>query len=193
MIVFLWESKVRFPFVYLDSSHAIRSGDIKIEQISRKHLKKSPQTFERILDQMKSNSLNDNLYYEKLVWLKSKQKISSLITMETFNPILLNNSSNTTFLFGKGLPHDPSNMVFWNENVDFKLYNAAAMLISNAKCIIADADFFALSVGRELQKYISSICTLIVSTSNTNTPKIDGTYIKCKLSSIELVRHLSFL
>lgn len=193
MIVFLWESKVRFPFVYLDSSHAIRSEDIKIEQISRKHLKKSPQTFERILDQMKSNSLNDNLYYEKLVWLKSKQKISSLITMETFNPILLNNSSNTTFLFGKGLPHDPSNMVFWNENVDFKLYNAAAMLISNAKCIIADADFFALSVGRELQKYISSICTLIVSTSNTNTPKIDGTYIKCKLSSIELVRHLSFL
>lgn len=191
--MFLWESKVRFPFVYLDSSHAIRSGDIKIEQISRKYLKKSPQTFERILDQMKSNSLNDNLYYEKLVWLKSKQKISSLITMETFNPILLNNSSNTTFLFGKGLPHDPSNMVFWNENVDFKLYNAAAMLISNAKCIIADADFFALSVGRELQKYISSICTLIVSTSNTNTPKIDGTYIKCKLSSIELVRHLSFL
>ena len=67
------------------------------------------------------------------------------------------------------------------------------MLISNAECIIADADFFALSVGRELQKYISSICTLIVSTSNTNTPKIDRTYIECKLSSIELVRHLSFL
>ena len=193
MAVCQWESQVRFPFFYLDSSHAIRSGDIKIEQISRKHLKKFPQTFEPILDQMRTNSLNDNLYYEKLIWLKTKQKISSLITMETFNPILLNHSSNTTFLFGKGLPHDTSNMVFWNENVDFKLYNAAAMLISNAECIIADADFFALSVGRELQKYISSICTLIVSTSNTNTPKIDRTYIECKLSSIELVRHLSFL
>ena len=193
MVVCHWESQVRFPFVYLDSSHIIRSGEMEIKQMTRKQLRKTHQTFERIFAQMKLNSLNANLYYEKLVFLKAQQKLSTLITMETFNPIVLDNALNTIFLFGKALSHNYNNIVFWGENVNFNLYNAAAMSISNAECIIADADFFTLSVGRELQKYISSTCTLIVSTSNTNMPKIDGTYIECELPSIELVHHLSFL
>lgn len=188
-----WKSQIKFPFVYLDSSHIIRSGNLNIERISRKFIKKYPQTSQQILYQLESDSINDNLYYEKLAELKRQGKISSLITMETFNPILLKNASNTVFLFGKAIPHEYSNMVFWNENVDFRLYNTAAMLISNAKCIIADADFFTLSVGTELQKYVPSECTLIVSASSINISKIDGNYMKCGLPSMDIIHYLSFL
>lgn len=191
--MYSWEKQIQFPFVYLDSSHIMRSGNSKIEQISRKFLKKYPQISKQILSQIELSSLKDNLYYEKLIRLKKQKKISYLITMEAFNPILIQDSIDTIFLFGKVFQNKFDHITFWGDEIDFKLYNTAAMLIANAECVIADADFFKLSIGKKLREYIPSRCAFMISASSTSLPKSDSDYIECDLPSKEMISYLFFL
>lgn len=151
------------------------------------------------LEKLKTYSQYDSKYYEQLKILQKEHKISSLITYETVNEAICNDSTNQITLFGT-LKHLQDNafkkdnknkLILWEDNVDIRIYNQAALIITQANCIIADPCFFKVSVGISLINYISTKCKLIVLGNEIINIPCDTCDTKYLISPHDFIEHLS--
>lgn len=67
--------------------------------------------------------------------------------------------------------------------MDFETFNKAAITIANAQCIIADAAFFRVSVGRSLAEYIMTGWPFLTASADVKEIEIEGNYILCEFPS----------
>lgn len=165
-----------YPFVYLDSSFLQRTNNRNAQKLSRNLLIKNPLRFKSILDDLIAASKDDAPYYDAIIELQKKGVISNVITFEALNPALALRSPSVISLFGNifytlsttnsQLSDSYSDLVLWGENVNSKKYFSAAMIIMNSQCVVADAEFMSLSVGKGLVQYITSSCTFYVVCAN---------------------------
>lgn len=187
-----------FPFVYLDSSYLYRTNNSVAQKLSRTMLTKNPKRFRFLLEEITAAAKADYPYYDGVMCLLRKKLISTLVTYEATNPALATCSNKIIQLFGRIsadefiVPSRPfelvDDVVLWGEEVKTKTYYAAAMAIAESTCIVADANFFSLSVGIDLAKYIKSDCVLILLSSNQPESVLGGNYIDCKLPPKEFIR-----
>lgn len=200
MKVFQWQSKITYPFTYLDSSYVLRSQKFNTEIITREFYKKHPEQCKKILKEIQLESQEDNDYYEQIEELQLKGRLSTLVTMETFNYDIQGKRPNQIALFGSlnnskqldiSYGWDLEGVVLWEESVDFKTFSKAAIAIANAECIIADAAFFRVSVGKSLAEYIMTGCNFIIASTDLKEIEIEGNYILCELPPNDVIKYLS--
>ena len=164
--------------------------------------KKHPERCKKILNEMQLASQEDNEYYKQIEGLQQKGRLSTFITMETLNSSIQVERPNQIALFGTlnnskliytSNQHDwdLEGVVLWEESVDFKTFNKAAIAIANAECIIADAAFFQVSTGKSLAEYIMTGCHFLIASSDVKEIGIEGNYILCELSPNDLIKYLS--
>lgn len=200
--MFHWQSEIIYPFIYLDSSFALRSQEINTEILTRKFSKKHPERCKKIFKELQLESQKDNDYYKQIEELQRNGRLSTFITMETLNSFVQVNRPNQITLFGtvnNSGQIDISNqqdwnfesVVLWGESVDFKTFNKAAIAIANAECIIADAAFFRISAGKSLAEYITTGCHFLIASTDVKKIEIEGNYLQCELLPNDLIKYLS--
>lgn len=200
--VLQWQSEIVYPFIYLDSSFILRSQEINTEILTRKFSRKNPEKCKKILKELQLESQNDNDYYKKIDQLQQNGRLSTFITMETLNSYVQVSRPNQIALFGT--VNNPAqinitnqqdwnleNTVLWEESVDFKTFNKAAIAIANAKCVIADAAFFQISAGRSLAEYITTGCHFLIASTDIKKIKMGSNYLQCELPPKVLIEYLS--
>lgn len=198
-----WQSKISYPFVYLDSSSILRDCAFHKEEYTRQAFKRNPVKFYSMLKNAQQVSLKDNKYYDTISTLLLNQRISMLITMETLSPCVLSDDKRVIHLFGeisstsKGnnsldeFKHkEIDNLVLWNESTEIKKYNNAAMTLVNANCVVADASFFQVSIGISLADYIRSETPIIISAIERVEINIGDNYTMCGLPPNEMIKCL---
>lgn len=158
---------LKYPFVYLDSSFLLRSNKYHSQIFNRKYANKHNESFLSTLNKLKADSDVDSEFYNQIMYLQQVNIISTLITYETCNRILFNNSFKQVSLFGSVIRATESidcndGLILWDEEVNYKNYNTAAISIAEATCIVADPIFFEINVGKALSQYISINCKVIL-------------------------------
>lgn len=192
---------IKFPFVYLDSSTLLRSSEITIESFTRKQAIKHPQEFLKELNQLKEMSQKYKQYYKDIVLLQRCKIISTLITYETINEVILNNNMDQIALFGTiqdlnlcltflQQDNETKELILWGEAVDIKTYNQAALSIAQAECVVVDPYFMELSVGKSLINYISSTCKIILLGIEIVDLPLDNKYTRLNIIPEEFFTNL---
>ena len=193
-------SKEAIPFVYLDSSSLLRCGNYEARMFTRQSFKKNPVKYTHVFQEMWKFSLEDSAYYKNIIKLIDSKRITKLITMETFNPCIQNDSENTIKLFGTAIVEGLTNsddfnseslksLTLWGESISFKTYNSAALTIADAKCVVADPAFFLISVGLSLMDYVKSTVPLFILSSGKKIEIEGDNCIKCELSPKDFINH----
>ena len=164
--------ELTFPFVYLDSSFLHRTNNVAVQKLTRNLLTKNSQRFHALLDELIVASKADYSYYERIIHLQQENVISTVVTYEALNSALAVHSPSVISLFGNinnTLPisslrpsYSFEDLVLWDENVKVKPYIAAAIAILNSSCVVADAAFLSLSIGRSLAQYVTSDCVFCI-------------------------------
>lgn len=189
-----------FPFVYLDSSYLYRANSSVAQKLTRTTLAKNPRRFCMLLEEVVDAAKADYRYYDGVISLQRKKIISTLVTYEATNPALTACSKEIIQLFGRISVDDfiassrqlefADDVVLWGETVKTNTYYAAATAIADSTCIVADANFFSLTVGWDLANYIKSDCVFILLSSNKPERFLGENYIDCKLSPKEFIQLL---
>lgn len=184
------DQKINCPLVYLDSSNILRTPKSNLEFLTRQFAAKYPQKFHDTLAKIKTSSEYDNEYYWQINELLHQGKIFTLITLETANEMILKHNSQIIALLGKMQTSEEDNLVLWGENVAIKTYHRAAMSIVNALCIVADVNFFKISVGRSLLKYVPTECGFYILSTETVRPPMETDYVVCELTPKKFIQQL---
>lgn len=160
--------KLQYPFVFVDSSHAFRTSCNNVKKLTRKLMKKAPQSFWSLIEEIENSSSEDTPYYEQIILLQKKGVISSLITCEAANQILIDSPTDVIHVFGtinslrsrnKDLnKSELSDLVLWGENVHYKTYAMATKALLNASCIVADKTILSLQIGQLLLQHTTHRC-----------------------------------
>ncbi len=164
--------KLQYPFVFVDSSHSFRTSNTNIEKLTRGLLKKAPQKFWSLIEDIENSGREDTLYYERIIQLQKQGAISSLITCEAVNQRIIDSRTDVIHLFGtinsmsmflsdKDLRKaEAPNLVLWGENVCYKTYIRATNAILNASCIVADRTILSLQIGQLLLEHTTQHCPI---------------------------------
>lgn len=164
-----------FPFVYLDSSWIIRNQKKALFYLTKKSEKKDPHKFFKKLEDINIQSQIDSKYYSQIISLQRKNIIDFLITGESFNNVLINNSNSKIIqLFGAFLQTNDSCIfpTLWNQKIDYKKYNKSVLAISQATNIVVDANALEIPVYASLLDHASSTCNLLMLDKQLSTDKI---------------------
>lgn len=164
--------KLQYPFVFVDSSHAFRIGDTNIKKLTRSLLKKAPQKFLSLIEDIENSGREDTLYYERIIQLQKQGIISSLITCEAVNQRIIDSKTDVIHLFGtinsmsiclcdNNLRKDEvPDLVLWGENVCYKTYIRATNAVLNASCIVVDGTILSLQIGQLLLEHTTQHCPI---------------------------------
>lgn len=182
-----------YPFVYLDSSSILRTSATDFKFLTRKIAVKRPNAFQKSLENIHDLAQADAAYYRQLIALQQHSVISKLITFETVNEFVQLHIPNQITLFGKVQNWDIhsfqcknkarlDDVILWEETVNIKLYNQAALSLVDANCVVTDADFLKVAVGQSLTKYITEPCKMIILSTKADRFSINTDFTVCKLS-----------
>ena len=162
--------KLQYPFVFVDSSHAFRTSSTNIEKLTRGLLKKAPQKFWSLIEDIEKSGREDTLYYERIIQLQKQGVISSLITCEAINQRIIDGQTDVIHLFGtinsmclsdKDIcKAETPDLVLWGENVYYKTYIRATDALLNASCIVADKTILSLQIGQLLLEHTTQHCPI---------------------------------
>lgn len=161
---------LQYPFVFVDSSHAFRTNSSNIEKVTRSLLKKAPQRFWSLIQEIKNSGCEDSQYYEQIIRLQKRGMISTLITCEAVNQRLIDGSTDVIHLFGTinsactkdeiAQKNELPDVVLWGENVRYKTYIKATNALINASCIVADKTILSLQIGQLLLQHTTHHCPI---------------------------------
>ena len=169
-------SNLKYPFLYLDRSYIFRSNVPELQVLTRKLLLHHPDKFKKIIEEIRDLAECETSYYQQISALQQAGIISTLITFEVFHKCIIPASSNVIPLFGQYSTQSspPPKITLWGENIRSNRYLRASTALLDAHCIVADVDFFELTIGKELQRYITKDKTLFIIGSSPT--KSEGTH-----------------
>lgn len=160
--------ELQYPFVFVDSSHALRRKGNCIEKLTRRLVKKTPQRFFAIIEELETSSSEDTLYYEQIIQLQRKGVISTLITCEAVNRRIVDSTTDIIHIFGtinsmclrsKAVNDSSlSDLVLWGENVQDKTYNKIANVLLSASCVVVDETIMSLQIGKLISQHTKRYC-----------------------------------
>lgn len=159
---------LQYPFVFVDGSHVFRTGNVIIQKLTRNLLKKDPQQFWALIDEIENYGREDSLYYDQIIQLQKRGIISSLITCEAVNQRIIDSQTDVIHIFGainsiclrdkdrhkSELP----DLVLWGENMNYKTYIRATNALLSASCIVADKSVLSLQIGQLLLEHTTQHC-----------------------------------
>ena len=191
--------KLQYPFVFVDSSHAFRTSNTNIEKLTRGLMKKAPQKFWALINDVEKSGREDTPYYEQIIQLQKKGIISTLITCEAINQRIIDSQTDVIHLFGAansmclsdkepykiGLP----DLVLWGENVCYKTYIRATNALLNASCIVVDKTIISLQIGQLLLEHTTQHCPIYFLSHR----KKGGNHTEYELPPKQFIQQLAFL
>lgn len=191
--------KLQYPFVFVDSSHALRTSNTNIEKLTRGLMKKAPQKFWSLINDVENSGREDTPYYEQIIQLQKKGIISTLITCEAINQRIIDSQTDVIHLFGAvnsiclsnkepcktGLP----DLVLWGENVCYKTYIRATNALLNASCIVADKTIISLQIGQLLLEHTTQHCPIHFLSDKRK----GGNHTEYELPPKQFIQQLAFV
>lgn len=191
--------KLKYPFVFVESSHAFRTNNTNIEKLTRGLLKKTPQKFWSLINDVENSGREDTPYYEQIIQLQKKGLISTLITCETINQKIIDSQTDVIHLFGAAnsmclSDKEPcktglSNLVLWGENVSYKTYVRATNALLNASCIVVDKTIISLQIGQLLLEHTTQHCPIYFLSDR----KKGGNHTEYELPPKQFIQQLAFV
>lgn len=191
--------KLQLPFVFIDSSHAFRANNSNVTKLTRSLIKKAPQRFWSLLNEIESYGREDTSYYEQIVQLQKEGVISTLITCEATNQKLIESSTDVIYLLGtinsmhscnKNLRKtELSELVLWGENIHYKTYIKATNALLDASCIVADKAILSLQIGQLLLLHTTQHCPVYFLSDR----KKGGNHTEYDLPPKQFIRQLASL
>ena len=191
--------KLQYPFVFVDSSHAFRTSNANIEKMTRGLMKKAPQKFWSLIDDIENSGREDAAYYEQIIQLQKKGVISTLITCEAVNQRIIDSKTDVIHIFGtvnnmcfndkEPCKTGLSNLVFWGENVSFKTYIRATNVLLNASCVVADRTILSLQIGQLLLDHTTQHCSIYLLSGLRK----GGNHTEYDLPPKQFIRQLAYL
>lgn len=160
--MYINDCNISLPFVFLDSSYALRTMSSLVKKLNRGLLWQDPIRFYSLLSKITDASEVDKVYYNNLIGLQEAGIASKIITMEVINTYNIQNPD-IVLLFSKSMSQMNSdlpalNLILWGESIDSALYSHAKQIIQNASSLIIDQTFLQIEIGKGLIEYATSRC-----------------------------------
>lgn len=160
--MYINDCNISLPFVFLDSSYALRTMSSLVKKLNRGLLWQDPIRFYSLLSKITDASEVDKVYYNNLIGLQEAGIASKIITMEVINTYNIQNPD-IVLLFSKSMSQMNSdlpalNLILWGESIDSVLYSHAKQIIQNASSLIIDQTFLQIEIGKGLIEHATSRC-----------------------------------